>query len=77
MAILTFIWTWNEFLFALMLTINKATTVTVGASLFVTAWGVLWGDVAAAISVAVVPTLLFSLFVQRYLVRGITLGAVR
>jgi len=76
-AILTFIWTWNEFLFALMLTINKATTVTVGASLFVTAWGVLWGDVAAAISVAVVPTLLFSFFVQRYLVRGITLGAVR
>lgn len=76
-AALTFIWTWNEFLFSLILTIRKATTVTVGASLFVTAWGIRWGDIAAAISLSVIPTLIFTLFVQRYLVRGLTFGALK
>ena len=76
-GILAFLWSWNEYLFGLMLTIRRATPVTVGASLFVTAWGIRWGDIAAAISAAVVPTLALTFFVQRYLVRGLSLGAVR
>jgi len=75
--VLTFLWTWNEFLFSLILTLNKATTVTVGASFFVTAWGVRWGEISAAITMSLLPTLLFTFFIQRYLVSGLTLGALK
>lgn len=75
--VMTFLWAWNEFLFSLVLTFNQATTVTVGASLFVTAWGVRWGDIAAAITLSLLPTLIFTFFVQRYLVAGLTLGAIK
>ncbi len=75
--VMTFLWTWNEFLFALILTLNKATTVTVGASYFVTAWGVRWGEISAAIVLSLLPTLVFTFFVQRYLVSGLTLGALK
>jgi multiple sugar transport system permease protein len=74
---LSFIWAWNEYLFAFILTFRQATTVTVGASLFITAWGIRWGDIAAAMFLSVIPTLAFIFFVQRYLVRGLTLGAVK
>jgi multiple sugar transport system permease protein len=75
--VMTFLWTWNEFLFALILTLNKATTVTVGASFFVTAWGVRWGEISAAMTMSLLPTLIFTFFVQRYLVSGLTLGALK
>ncbi len=75
--VMTFMWTWNEFLFSLVLTFTRATTVTVGASLFVTAWGVRWGDIAAVITLSLVPTLIFTFFVQRNLVSGLTFGAVK
>jgi len=74
---LVFIWTWNEFLFALMLTIRDATTVTVGSSLFITAYGIRWGDMSAAISVSILPTLAFTFLAQRWIVRGLTTGAVK
>jgi multiple sugar transport system permease protein len=75
--VMTFLWTWNEFLFSLVLSFTDATTVTVGASLFVTAWGVRWGDIAAAITLSLLPTLLFTFLTQRYLVAGLTFGAVK
>lgn len=76
-AILTFIFTWNEFLFVRILSDIKATTVTVGSTLFIQAYGIRWGDVAAAIVLSVIPPLLFTLFVQRYLVKGLSMGAVK
>ena len=76
-AILTFIFTWNEFLFVRILTDIKATTVTVGSTLFIQAYGIRWGDVAAAIALSVIPPLVFTLFVQRYLVKGLSMGAVK
>lgn len=75
--VMTFLWTWNEFLFSLILTLNRATTVTVGASFFVTAWGVRWGEISAAITLSLLPTLIFTFFVQRYLISGLTLGALK
>lgn len=72
-----FIWTWNEFLFALMLTIRNATTVTVGSSLFISAYGIKWGDISAAISISIIPTLAFTFLAQRWIVRGLTVGAVK
>ena len=76
-AMLSFIISWNEFVYALVLTIDESTPVTVGATLFITAWGIRWGDISAAIVVSVVPTLLVTLIGQRYIVKGLTFGGVK
>ena len=76
-AIFTFIFTWNEFLFALFLTSERATTVPVGISQLVLAYQVLWGEVAAAGTLALLPLLPVVFYLQRHIVRGMTLGAVK
>ncbi|MGG1515912.1 carbohydrate ABC transporter permease [Paenibacillus oryzisoli] len=76
-AILTFIFSWNDFLFVRILSDMKATTVTVGSTLFIQAYGIRWGDVAASIVLSVIPPLIFTLFVQKYLVKGLSMGAVK
>lgn len=76
-AVFTLIFCWNEFLFAYILTRKLASTVTVGVESFFTLQGILWGPVAAAATIAVAPMLFFVLMMQRYMVRGLTFGAVR
>ncbi|MCB8881110.1 carbohydrate ABC transporter permease [Acidisoma cellulosilytica] len=76
-AILSFIYAWNEFLFALILTTRHATPVTVGATYFITSWGVRWGATAAAMVVSVLPPLLLGLASHRFLARATTAGAVK
>jgi len=76
-AIFCLLFSWNEFLFAFLLTRDAAATITVGVSGFWTERGILWGPLSAAAVVCVVPTMLFALFLQRYIVRGLTFGAVR
>lgn len=75
-AILAFIASWNEFLLALVLTSDQARTMPVAASTFVTSYGTEWGYLAALGSVAMLPTFIFILMVQRHLVRGLTLGGM-
>jgi multiple sugar transport system permease protein len=76
-AVICFIFSWNEFLFTLILTFIKAPTLTVGAAKFVTGYGVQWGKIAAASIISIIPTLAVGLLGQKYLVRGLTLGAVK
>ncbi|MBK9124530.1 MAG: carbohydrate ABC transporter permease [Chloroflexi bacterium] len=76
-AIFSLMFAWNEFLFAFILTRDVARTITVGVSGFISQQGILWGPLAAAAVVCVVPMLLFALALQRYMVRGLTFGAVR
>lgn len=76
-AIFTLMFSWNEFLFGYILTRDVARTITVGVSGFQTQQGILWGPLAAAAVVCVVPMLVVALFLQRYMVRGLTFGAVR
>jgi multiple sugar transport system permease protein len=76
-AVFSFFFSWNEFLFANVLTRDAAKTITVGVSGFQTQQGILWGPMAAAATVAVVPTLVFVLVLQRFIVRGLTMGAVK
>jgi multiple sugar transport system permease protein len=76
-AIFTFIFSWNEFLFALFLTTERATTVPVGVSQLILAYQVLWGEVSAAGSLALIPLVLVVFYMQNHIVRGMTLGAVK
>ena len=76
-ALLSFIFCWNNFIFALILASADKQPVTVGALAFVTASGIQYGQIAAAVVLSVTPTLLLALDAQRYLVEGLSLGAVK
>jgi len=51
--------------------------VTVGALAFITEAGISYGQIAAAIVLSILPTLLLALYAQRHLVEGLSLGAVK
>lgn len=77
-AVFCLIISWNEFLFALTLTqTDAAMTLPVGIAGRVTQYEIKWGVMSAAGVVAMIPILVFALAVQRYLVRGLSLGAVK
>ena len=76
-GLLAFIFCWNNFVFALILASADKQPVTVGALAFVTASGIQYGQIAAAIVLSVTPTLLLALYAQRYLVEGLSMGAVK
>lgn len=76
-AVLCFILSWNEFLYAFVLVAFEGRTLTVGIPGLVTPHGTLWGQVAAVAIVATLPIIVFSIFVQKHLVRGLTFGAVK
>jgi ABC-type glycerol-3-phosphate transport system permease component len=76
-AIFCLLFAWNEYLFAFILTRNDAKTITVGVGDFWTQRGLLWGPLSAAATICVIPMIAFALMLQRYIVRGLTFGAVR
>jgi multiple sugar transport system permease protein len=79
-ATLGFVFTaaWSELLFALMLiSDNDSMTFPVGLLTFVSRFSVDWGQMMAAGSLALIPSCLFFIFIQRYLVQGLTSGAVK
>jgi len=76
-GLLAFIFAWNNFIFALVLASADKQPVTVGALAFVTASGIQFGQIAAAIVLSITPTLVLALYAQRYLVEGLSLGAVK
>jgi multiple sugar transport system permease protein len=77
-AIFAVIVTYNEFLFALVLTSTPdAETMPVGAATLIGRINVDWGAMSAAGVVGALPIVIFALVVQRHLVRGLTMGAVK
>jgi multiple sugar transport system permease protein len=76
-AILCFVLSWNEFLYAFVLVAFEGRTLTVGIPGLVTPHGTLWGQVAAVAVVATLPIILFTFLVQKHLVRGLTFGAIK
>ena len=76
-ALLSFIFAWNNFIFALILASSGKQPVTVGALAFITASGIEYGQIAAALVLSIVPTLVLAIFTQRYLVEGLSLGAIK
>jgi multiple sugar transport system permease protein len=75
-ALFSFIFSWNEFLFALVLAGENARTLPAGFPGLVTPHGTYWGQVSAAGAVVSIPVLILVFILQKHLVRGLTLGAV-
>jgi multiple sugar transport system permease protein len=77
--VLAFIYSWNEFLFGLMLTTSAAVPATVGASFFFSAsgGGVQWGVAAAVMILSVTPPLILGLAAYRLIGQSMTAGAVK
>jgi len=76
-AILTWVFAWNEYLFAATLTSVHARTITTGLAEFVTVTGTNWGQLAATAMITMVPAIIFLGWVQRHIVAGLTFGAVK
>jgi multiple sugar transport system permease protein len=76
-ATLCFIFAWNEFLFAFMLGGQAVKTLPVAIPLLITAQGVRWGEMAVVGMVALLPVLVAVFFLQKHIVRGLTMGAVK
>jgi multiple sugar transport system permease protein len=76
-AVLAFIFAWNNFVFGLILGARDTYPTTVGTLGFISYESVLWGQMAAATVITMLPPLILVVFIQKYLVRGLTMGAVR
>lgn len=77
-ALLTFNFSWNDFLFALTLTTTPAgMTIPVGIASFAQDYQVQYGNMTAAAMLSAVPALLLVIFAQRYITKGLTIGAVK
>jgi multiple sugar transport system permease protein len=76
-SLFSFIFAWNEFMFALLLTRRNVRTLTIIVPSLVGGHEILWGEIAAIGVVAILPGVLLSLLLQRYLVRGLSMGAVK
>jgi multiple sugar transport system permease protein len=78
-ALMTFVFSWNDLVMALVLTGANTRTVAVGAALFLpsSGRGAMWGPASAIGVILMVPTLVFAFLLRRSMVRGLTLGAVK
>ncbi len=68
---------WNEYLFALILSGRNVKTLPVAAAFYVTDRDILWGPMAAVAVVASIPIIIFTLLIQKHLVRGLSYGAIK
>jgi multiple sugar transport system permease protein len=76
-AIFSFIFSWNELLYALVLTRSDARTAPVAATSFMSGYELPWGEIMATGTLIVLPVIIFAMIVSRQLVRGLTMGAVK
>jgi multiple sugar transport system permease protein len=76
-AIFSFIFSWNELLYALVLTRSNAKTAPVVATSFLSGYELPWGQIMATGTLVALPVIIFSIIVSRQLVRGLTMGAIK
>lgn len=76
-GVLIWLFSWNEMLFASILTSTRANTITAGILKFVTVVGVDWGEMAAVSVVCLIPAAILVGFAQKHVVAGLTFGAVK
>ncbi len=76
-ALLSFIFSWNEFFFAVILTRARVTTLPVILPTLMEGHDIRWGSIAAIATIAALPVIALTFALQRYLVRGLSFGAIR
>jgi multiple sugar transport system permease protein len=77
-VILSFLLAWNDYLVAnIFLNQENLMTVPVGIQLFIQQYAAQWGSLMAASTMAMLPVVLFFMFIQRYMIQGMTAGAVK
>jgi multiple sugar transport system permease protein len=76
-AVFSFLLCWNDFAIAFVLTSRAATTLPVIVLSFIVEEGVMWGQMTAAVTCAMLPAVVLLVLAQRHMVKGLTLGAVK
>ena len=76
-SILAFIFSWNNFMFALVLSGQRTKTLPVAIFDFVGYASIDWGGLMAAATIVTLPIMLIALFTQKYIVSGLTAGATK
>lgn len=76
-AILSFIFSWNNFMFSIILATNETKTVPVAIFNFIAYAQIDWGGLMAAAVIITLPVLVITIVTQKYVIRGLTAGAVK
>ncbi|NMA13305.1 MAG: carbohydrate ABC transporter permease [Chloroflexi bacterium] len=76
-TILSFTFSWNNFMFSIVLATNRTRTVPVAIYNFISYASIDWGGLMAAATVITLPILVLAVITQRYVIRGMTAGAVK
>jgi multiple sugar transport system permease protein len=76
-ALFCFMFSWNDFFFALIITRSRVTPLTVVIAGMIGGHEILWAEIAAVATMASFPVIAIAVILQRYLVRGLTLGAIK
>jgi multiple sugar transport system permease protein len=76
-ALFCFIWSWNDLVFALVLTRNQAMTIPVAIAGMRDPHGLMWGEVSATAALGTLPIIALAILLQKYLVRGLSLGSLK
>jgi multiple sugar transport system permease protein len=76
-ALFTFIFAWNDFAYAVIFSGSKVTPLPVVIAQFAGGHEILWGQISAAAIIAIAPALFVATFLQKYLTRGLTMGAIK
>ncbi|MDR3592601.1 MAG: carbohydrate ABC transporter permease [Negativicutes bacterium] len=74
---LSFLFSWNNFMFALVLSADRTKPLPIAIYSFVSYAEVSWGSVMAAAVVIIAPAIILTMFFQRYVIKGLTMGAVK
>ena len=77
MAALCFMFAWNDYAFAVVFTSGKTQTLPVACQRLMTEYGIVWGQVMTTGIILVMPVFFLGVFIRKYLVRGLTMGAIR
>ena len=76
-AVIVFLFSWNDFMVAMNLTAKATQTVPVSIATFSQQYEVRYGEMAAGSLISLIPALILTFFAQKYIVRGLTAGAVK
>jgi multiple sugar transport system permease protein len=76
-CVLSFIYAWNHFVFALVLASQRTQVITGGLLQFISFEQIQWGAMAAGVMLAIIPEFIIAVFALRYMIRGLTAGTVK